>query len=111
MAYGDFKDLTIRTASDKILLDKAFDIAKNPKYGGYQYGLVSMDYKFFDKKSASLARSKILQSETSATSSARATRDESATGNGIKYENISKKELAEELHKPIIRKFKKRKAQ
>ena len=67
MAYGDFKDLTIRTASDKILLDKAFDIAKNPKYGGYQYGLVSMDYKFFDKKSASLARSKILQSETLAT--------------------------------------------
>ena len=36
MAYGDFKELTRRTASDKILRDKAFNIAKNPKYGGYQ---------------------------------------------------------------------------
>ena len=38
MAYGDFKDLTRRTASDKILSDNAFDIAKNPKYDGYQQG-------------------------------------------------------------------------
>ena len=51
MAYGDFKDLARRTASDKILRDKAFHIAKNPKYDGYQRGLVSMVYKFFDKKS------------------------------------------------------------
>ena len=36
MAYGDSKDLTRRTASDKILRDKAFNIAKNPKYDGYQ---------------------------------------------------------------------------
>ena len=36
MAYGDFKDLARRTASDKVLRDKAFNIAKNPKYGGYQ---------------------------------------------------------------------------
>ena len=50
MAYGDFKDLTRRTASDKILRDKAFNIAKNPKYDGYQRGLASMVYKFFDKK-------------------------------------------------------------
>ena len=50
MAYGDFKDLTRRTASDKILHDKAFNIAKNPKYDRYQYGLASMVYKFFDKK-------------------------------------------------------------
>ena len=50
MAYGDFKDLTRRTASDKILHDKAFNIAKNPKYNGYQRGLASMVYKFFDKK-------------------------------------------------------------
>ena len=42
MAYGDFKDLTRRTASEKILSDKAFDIAKNPKYDGYQRGLASM---------------------------------------------------------------------
>ena len=51
MAYGDFKDLKRRTASDKILRDKAFNIAKNPKYDGYQRGLASMVYKFFDKKS------------------------------------------------------------
>ena len=51
MAYGDFKDLARRTASDKVLRDKAFNIAKNPKYDGYQRGLVSMVYKFFDKKS------------------------------------------------------------
>ena len=53
MAYGDFKDLARKTASDKILRDKAFNIAKNPKYDGYQRGLASMVYKFFDKKSAS----------------------------------------------------------
>ena len=50
--YGDFKDLTRRTASDKILHDKAFNIAKNSKYDGYQRGLTSMIYKFFDKKSS-----------------------------------------------------------
>ena len=38
IAYGDFKDLTRRTASDKILCDKAFNIVKNPKYDGYQCG-------------------------------------------------------------------------
>ena len=81
MAYGDFKDLTRRTASDKIFTDKAFNIAENPKYDGYQRGLASTVYKFFDKKTVS----------------------------GIKNENISNKKLAEELHKPIIRKFKKEK--
>ena len=50
MAYGDFKELKRRTASDKVLRDKAFNIAKNPKYDGYQRGLASMVYKFFDKK-------------------------------------------------------------
>ena len=49
MAYGDFKDLKRRAASDKVLWDKAFNIAKNPKYNGYQRGLASMVYKFFDK--------------------------------------------------------------
>ena len=82
MAYGDFKDLTKRTASDKILRDKTFNIAKNPKSDGYQRGLASMVYKFLDKK---------------------------ASGSGIKNENMSKKKLAEELHKPGIRKFLKRK--
>ena len=42
MAYGHFKDLTRRTTSDKILRDKAFNFAKNPKYDGYQHGLASM---------------------------------------------------------------------
>ena len=50
MAYGDFKDLKRRTASDKVLRDKAFNVAKNPKYDGYQRGLASIVYKFFDKK-------------------------------------------------------------
>ena len=83
MAYGDFKDLTRRTASDKVLRDKAFNIAKNPKYDGYQRGLASMVYKFFDKKSAS--------------------------GSGVDNNEIKQNlQLAEELHKPIIRNFKKR---
>ena len=90
MAYGDFKNLTRRTTSDKILRDKAFNIAKNPKYNGYQRGLASMVYKFFDKKTS---------------------------GSCIKNESTSNKppldlatqELAEELHKPIITKFNKRK--
>ena len=50
IAYGDFKDLKRRTASDKILRDKAFNIVKSPKYDGYQRGIASMVYKFFDKK-------------------------------------------------------------
>ena len=47
MAYGDFKDIARRTASDKILRDAAFNNAKNPKYDGYQRGLSSIVYKFF----------------------------------------------------------------
>ena len=50
MAYGDFKDLTRRTASDKILRDKASNIVKNQQYGGYQRDLVSIVYKSIDKK-------------------------------------------------------------
>ena len=50
MAYGDFKDLTRKTAADKVLRYKAFNIAKNPKYDRYQRGLASMVYKFFDKR-------------------------------------------------------------
>ena len=47
MAYGDFKDLARRTASDNVLRDKAFNIAKNSKYDEYQRGLASMVYKIF----------------------------------------------------------------
>ena len=81
MAYGDFEDLN-RTFADKVFRNKAFNIAKDPKYDRYQRGLASMVYQFFDKKTL---------------------------GSGIKNENISIQELAEELHKPIIRKFNKRK--
>ena len=49
MAYDKSKDLVKRTQSDKVLKDKAFKIASNPKYGGYQRGLISIVYKFFDK--------------------------------------------------------------
>ena len=50
MAYRDFKDLNRRTATDKVLRDKAFNIAKDPKYYGYERGLASIVYKLFDKK-------------------------------------------------------------
>ena len=63
MAYGDFKDLARRTAADKILRDKAFDITKDPKHGGYQRGLASMVYKFFDKKTAGGGIKSIPQNE------------------------------------------------
>ena len=82
MAYGDFKDLKRRTQSDKVLKEKAFAIANNPKYDGYQRGLASMVYKFFDKKSK---------------------------GVGIRNEIKGKQQLANGLHKSIIRKFKRRK--
>ena len=84
--YSDSKDLIKRTVADKILKNKAFDIAKDPKYDGYQRGLASMIYKFFDKKSKE---------------------------SGVKHVNTKlipqKEQLADELHKPIIRKFEKRK--
>ena len=62
MAYGDFKDLARRTASDKILIDKAFNFAKIPKYDEYQRGIASMVYKFFDKKSALLTDKSVVRS-------------------------------------------------
>ena len=94
-AYADHKDLITRTEADKVLRDKAYDIASNPKYDCYQRGLASIVYKFFDKKStadpSSLKR----------------------TGSGFKkLKNKTKPSssiLADELHKAIIRKFNKRK--
>ena len=50
MVYGNFKDLPRRTAADKVIHNKAFNIAKNPKYNGYQRGLASVFHKFFNKK-------------------------------------------------------------
>ena len=78
MAYGKSKDLEKRTQSEKVLRDKAFKIASNPKYDGYQRGLASMVYNFFDKKSS---------------------------GSGIT--NEPNYQLANKIHKLIIRKFKK----
>ena len=80
MTYGKSKDLVKRTQSDKVLKDKAFKIASYPKYDGYVTGLASMVYNFFDKK---------------------------CKGSGIT--NDSNYQLANELHKPIIKTFKKRK--
>ena len=78
MAYDKTKDLVKRTQSDKVLKDKAFKIASDPKYNCYQRGLASMVYKLFDKKSS---------------------------WSGIV--NKSNYQLANQLHKPIIRKFEK----
>ena len=61
MVYGEFKYLAKRTASDEVLKDKAFNIAKIAKYDGYQRCLASMVYKFFDRKSASGSGVKHLQ--------------------------------------------------
>ena len=99
MAYGDFKDIKRRTASDKILRDKAFNIAKNPKYDRYQRGLAFMVYKFFDKKSASLKY-------ISASGSGIVNNNNNNNNNNKIKQNLL---LSEELHKPIIRKCKKRK--
>ena len=76
MAYGKSKNLIKRTQSDKVLKDKASKIASNPNYNGYQRGLASMVYNFFDKKFK-----------------------ESGIINEPNYQ------LANELHKPIIKKF------
>ena len=89
MAYGDFKDLPRRTAADKILCDKAFNIAENPRYDGFQRGIAPMVYNFFDKKATLLA-------------------GKSAAGGAVKNEIIQNEELAEELHKPIIPKSKRK---
>ena len=86
IAYGKSKDFVKRTQSDKVLKNKVFKIASDPKYDGYQRGLGSVVYNFFDKKSALLNKY-----------------SGSGTINKPDYQ------LANELHKPIIKKFIKRK--
>ena len=81
--------LTRRAASDKVLRGKVFIITKNPKYDGDQRAIALMVYKFFDKMSTSLA-------------------DKSGKGGGVNNEIKQNKQLAEELHKPIIKNFLKR---
>ena len=92
MAYGGFKDLAKRTASDKVLRDKAFNIAKNPKYDGYQRGLASMVYKFFDKKSKGGG----VNTNTNT--------NDKIKQNGRPLD-LTGRQLAKELHKPIIRTY------
>ena len=75
MVYGDFEDVATRTASDKVLRDKAFHIAKYPKYDRYQRGLACMVYQLFDKKVSS-------------------------SGN----KSVPSQQLADELHKQILKK-------
>ena len=81
MVYDKSNDLAKRTQSDKVFRDKSFNIASDPKYDGYQRRLASMVYMFFDKKSS---------------------------GSGIV--NEPNFQLANELHKSVIRKFKKKKS-
>ena len=88
-AYADNKDLINRTKTDKVLRDKAYSISSNPEYDGYQSSLASMIYKFFDKKSMGSGIAKPAAKPSS-------------------LERSSLK-LADELHKPVIRKFNKRK--
>ena len=82
MAYGDFKDMKRRTAFDNVLRDKAFNLAKTPKYDEYQRGLSSMVYNFFDKK---------------------------FIGSGVNIPLNFNEQLAKELHKQIIKNFEKKK--
>ena len=93
MPYGLTKNLVKRTQSDNILKDKAFKIAIDPNYDGYQKGLASMVYKFFDKKSTSLNKCALL--------------NKFSKGSGIAYKSANEQnyQLANELHKPNIKKF------
>ena len=88
-AYADHKDLINRTEADKVLRDEAYDIASNPEYDGYQRGLASMVYKFFDKKATAEPSAKHVMRS------------------GIKKDTTKSSSLilADELHKPIIKKF------
>ena len=85
-AYAKYKDVENRLISDQKLRNSAYDIASNPKYDGYQRGLASMVYKFFDSNVAPLDK-------------------KTMSGKGIKNNKI----LAEELHKPVIKNLNKRK--
>ena len=81
MTNGDFELLARRTTSDIILHNKAFSIAKSPKYNEYKRGRASVVFTFLNKK---------------------------FSGRGVKSENMLNQQLAEELNKPVIAKFEKR---
>ena len=90
-AYADHKDLINRTKSDKVLRDKAYDITSNPEYDGYQRGLAGMVYNFFDKKSMGSGVKKV--------------KDTAKPSSLERSSSI----LADETHKPVVKKFNKRK--
>ena len=87
MAYGKTKDFKKRTQSDKVLKNEAFKIASDPKYDGYERGLALMVYEFFDKMSKGSCIVASLANKSS---------------------NKPNYQLTNKLHKPIIRKFNKR---
>ena len=91
MSCGKYKDLTKRTQSSKGLRDKAFEIRSNPEYDGYQRGLSSMIFKFYDKKYAAGSGVATLTNKSAIKSMS------------------NQLQLADELHKPIIRKRNNRK--
>ena len=95
-AYADHKDLINRTEADKVLRDKAYEIASNPEYDG----LASMVYKFFDKKSTAGPTAKPSSLERMGSGIATAGPSALARSSSI---------LVDELHKPIIKKFDERK--
>ena len=98
-AYAKYKDVENRLISDQKLRNSAYDIASNPKYDGYQRGLASMVYKFFDSKVAPLDK-KTMSGKGNAKHMAKPSSLERTTNNKI---------LAEEFHKPVIKKFNRRK--
>ena len=89
-AYADYKDLLNRTRADEVLRDRAYETASDSKYDGYQRGLASMVYKFFDKKSSGSGVRKVNRKKV-----------------GVISESSVK--LADELHKSIIKNFSRRK--
>ena len=90
MAYGDFKDLPRRTASDKASRNKPFNIAKKPEYDGSQCGLASVVFKFLDKMLEGGAVTQDILSNQ-------------------RHFGLAMRQLVNELHKPFIKKFEKRK--
>ena len=99
-AYADHKDLIKRTKPDKVLRDKAYDIVSNPEYDGYQRGLASVVYNFFDKKATAEPSAKHVIG-----SGVKKLKDTAKPSSLERSSSI----LAAELHKSVIKKFDKRK--
>ena len=97
-AYADHKDLINRTEADKVLRDKAYDIVSNPEYDGYQRGLASMVYKFFDKKAMAEPSAKLVMES--------GIKKDATKSSSLERSSLI---LADELHKTVTKKFNKRK--